>query len=64
VAVDKTPCNDKAADAVALSCTPRQGGADGWAWEAEKNVIYFAGESAPRVGAQIDVQYYEDGKQP
>lgn len=64
VAVDKAPCTDKAADAVALVCTPRQGGPDGWAWEAEKNVIFFAGESAPRLGAEIDVQYYEEGKQP
>jgi len=60
--VERAECNGNAADAVALVCTPKQGGTDGWQYEPEQNVIYFAGESVPGLRAQIDIQYYQEGK--
>jgi hypothetical protein len=57
-------CAGLAADAQALVCTPKQGGADGWTYEAGNNVIFFAGESVPALSAQVELQYYEEGKGP
>lgn len=63
--VDAAACGpDVAVDEKALLCTPKQGGADGWSYEAETNVIFFAGESVPGINAEIDVEYYEEGKGP
>ncbi|MBX5481103.1 MAG: VWA domain-containing protein [Myxococcaceae bacterium] len=63
--VDDSACGDDVApDALALVCTPKQGGPDGWQYEPETNVIFFAGESVPGLNAQIDVEYYEEGKGP
>ena len=53
-----------AADATELVCTPKQGGPDGWEYEPSTNVIFFAGESVPGLRAQIDIQYYQEGKGP
>lgn len=62
--VDAAACDGVPADAVALVCTPVQGGNDGWQYEPEANVIFFAGESVPGLNAQIDFEYYEEGKEP
>jgi hypothetical protein len=62
--VDKSACNGAAADAVELVCTPKQGAPDGWEYEADNNVIAFDGDSVPFLNAEIDIQYYEEGKHP
>lgn len=61
---DDSACKDVPADAVALACTPKQGTTDGWSYEPESNVIFFAGESVPNLNAQVEIEYYEEGKQP
>jgi hypothetical protein len=62
--VDRTACADAAVDAVNLVCTPVQGGDDGWAYEADTNLVYFSGASVPGLNAEVDLQYYEEGKGP
>jgi hypothetical protein len=61
-ALDDADCQGQPIEAVALRCTPRQGEPDGWVYEPETQVIYFAGESVPGLRAQIEIQYYEEGK--
>ncbi len=63
-AVDKTECMDMPADAVNAVCTPKQGGADGWAYEEMSQLIFFAGDSVPFIKGQVEIQYYEEGKGP
>ena len=60
--IDRTDCMGEAADAVKLSCTPPNGGPDGWSYEMSTNTIFFAGDSVPGVKAQIQIQYCESGK--
>jgi len=62
--VDRTKCEGNPADSLNLVCTPKQGAPDGWTYEATNNVVYFAGESVPGLGGQIELQYYEEGKGP
>ncbi len=62
--VDAAFCDGKPKDAVALECTPKQGAPDGWTYEPKDRLIYFAGESVPGLNAQIDIEYYEEGKGP
>ncbi len=62
--VDRTACEGVPVDAVALKCTPVQGGADGWTYEPMNRIIAFAGESLPGLKSQIDIEYYEEGKGP
>lgn len=62
--VDRAACQGEAPDSVNLVCTPVQGGPDGWSYEQANNVVYFAGESVPGLSAEIDLQYYEEGKGP
>ncbi|MEW6432584.1 MAG: vWA domain-containing protein [Myxococcota bacterium] len=62
--VDSSQCDGNPADSLNLVCTPKQGGADGWTYEAANNVVYFAGDSVPALGGQIELQYYEEGKGP
>jgi hypothetical protein len=45
-------------------CTPKQGAPDGWEYEEGGNLVFFAGESVPGLSAQIELQYYEEGKGP
>ena len=59
-AIDASKCQG-AANA-RLACTPRQGEPDGWLYEKGNNVIFFAGESVPGLNAQIEIQYYPEGK--
>lgn len=63
-AVDASKCEGNPADSLNLVCTPKQGGADGWAYEAANNVVYFAGDSVPALSGQVELQYYEEGKGP
>ena len=60
--VDKAACQGQPADSYNVACTPVQGGPDGWSYEAENHVIFFAGEAVPGLAARIEVQYYEEGK--
>lgn len=62
--VKRDKCEGAAADEQALVCTPKQGLTDGWSYEAGNNVIFFAGESVPGLSAQVELQYYEEGKGP
>jgi len=62
--VDRTACEGNPADSMNVVCTPRQGAPDGWTYEAGGNLVYFAGESVPGLSAQIELQYYEEGKGP
>jgi len=61
--VDRAACTPEApADSYNLVCTPKQGGPDGWNYEPNGRLVYFAGESVPGVNAKLEVQYYEEGK--
>jgi hypothetical protein len=62
--LDREACGDSISDALNVVCTPRQGVVDGWSYEATNNVVYFAGSSVPGLSAQIELQYYEEGKGP
>lgn len=62
--VNKDECMGNPADSMNLVCTPKQGAPDGWSYEAANNVVFFAGESVPGLSAQIELQYYEEGKGP
>jgi len=62
--VNRDACQGEAPDSVNLVCTPVQGGPDGWSYEEANNVVYFAGDSVPGLSAEIDLQYYEEGKGP
>lgn len=62
--VDKTACMGNPADSMNVVCTPKQGAPDGWEYETGGNLVYFQGESVPGLSAQIELQYYEEGKGP
>ncbi len=62
--VDKTQCAGNPAESMNLVCTPKQGAPDGWTYEEGGNLVFFAGESVPGLSAQIELQYYEEGKGP
>ena len=62
--VDRTACTDAPVDSMNVVCTPVQGGPDGWSYEAANHVIFFAGESVPGLNTQVELQYYEEGKEP
>jgi hypothetical protein len=61
---DTSACTGQPKDSLNVLCTPVQGGADGWSYEASKNVVYFAGDSVPGLTGEIELQYYEEGKGP
>lgn len=63
-AVDKKACMDMAPDAYGLVCKPPFKGADGWDYEPGSNLVFFAGDSVPGLNAQVELQYYEEGKGP
>ena len=60
--VDGSGCEGAPATEVLLTCTPAQGGPDGWTYEPGGNLIFFAGESVPGLKAAIEIQYYPEGK--
>lgn len=62
--VDKKACMDMAPDAYGLVCKPPFKGTDGWDYEPANNLVYFAGDSVPGLNAQVELQYYEEGKGP
>jgi hypothetical protein len=62
--VDRKACDGAPADSMNVVCTPKQGAPDGWTYEEGGNLVYFAGDSVPGLSAQIDLQYYEEGKGP
>ncbi len=61
--IDRTACEGAPAESYNALCTPPAGGPDGWAYEMENNVIYFAGESVPTVKGQVEIQYCPEGLQ-
>lgn len=62
--IDRTKCMGAPVDSVNLVCTPRMGAPDGWVYEEGGNLVFFSGESVPGLSAQIELQYYEEGKGP
>lgn len=62
--VDRAPCIGAPETEKLLECRPPFGGPDGWTYEEGNMLIFFAGESLPGLGAEIDVYYYEEGKFP
>lgn len=62
--VDRKACEGNPADSMNLVCTPKQGEPDGWVYEAANNLVFFSGESVPGLSAQVELQYYEEGKGP
>lgn len=62
--VDKAQCAGNPDDSVNIVCVAKQGGPDGWSYEAGNNLIYFAGDSVPGLKAEVDIEYYEAGKGP
>lgn len=63
-AVDKTACAELTPDALGLVCKPPFKGTDGWDYEPATNLVFFAGDSVPGLSAQVELQYYEEGKGP
>lgn len=61
---DDSQCQGQAPNFQGLVCTPIQGGPDGWSYESDTNVIFFAGNSVPDLNAQIDIEYYLQGTSP
>ena len=51
-------------DAYGLVCKPPFKGTDGWDYEPANNLVFFAGDSVPGLNAQVELQYYEEGKGP
>jgi hypothetical protein len=62
--VDRAACMGNPVDSMNVVCTPKQGAPDGWEYEAAGNLVFFGGESVPGLSAQIELQYYEEGKGP
>jgi hypothetical protein len=58
--VDRTACEGQAAEALDAVCTPTQGGTDGWTYEPERRVVFFAGESVPGLGTRVELEYVEE----
>jgi hypothetical protein len=61
---DNSQCTGQSDTFQGLVCTPIQGGPDGWSYESDTNVIFFAGESVPDLNAQISIEYYLQGTGP
>jgi hypothetical protein len=59
--VDRTGCQGQPAEALEVVCTPRQGGAEGWRYEPERQTLFFAGNSVPGLGSRLEVRYFEEG---
>jgi hypothetical protein len=59
--VNRDACTGAPAESMNVLCVPRQGSADGWSYEPETNVIFFAGESVPGLRSSLEIEYYEEG---
>jgi hypothetical protein len=62
--IDRMECMGAAPDAYGLTCKPPFKGTDGWDYEPANNLVFFAGDSVPGLNAQVELQYYEEGKGP
>ena len=62
--IDKKACMDMSADSYGIVCKPPFKGTDGWDYEPANNLVFFSGDSVPGLNAQIELQYYEEGKGP
>lgn len=58
--VDRTACEGQPVDALEAVCTPVQGGADGWMYQPERRVVFFAGDSVPGLGTRVELEYVEE----
>jgi hypothetical protein len=63
-ATDDSGCQGEPDTFQGLVCTPVQGGPDGWSYESDNNLIFFAGNSVPDLNAEIDIEYYLQGTSP
>lgn len=63
-AIDRDDCMGATPDTYGIVCTPPFKGTDGWDYEPGNNLVYFAGDSVPGLNAQVELQYYEEGKGP
>jgi hypothetical protein len=61
---DNSACSGQPATFQGYVCTPVQGGPDGWSYESDTNLIFFAGNSVPDLNAEIDIEYYLQGTSP
>lgn len=62
--VNRDECMGMAPETYGVVCTPPFKGTDGWDYEPANNLVYFAGDSVPLLNAQVELQYYEEGKGP
>jgi hypothetical protein len=64
--VDRKACMEMGAapSEYGLVCKPPFKGTDGWDYEPAQNLVFFAGDSVPGLNAQVELQYYEEGKGP
>jgi len=62
--LDRTACTGMSPDSYGLVCKPPFKGTDGWDYEPANNLVFFAGDSVPGLNAQVELQYYEEGKGP
>ncbi|MFP2928045.1 vWA domain-containing protein [Pyxidicoccus sp. 3LG] len=58
--VDREACEGQPAEALEAVCTPPQGGPDGWSYEPERRVVFFAGEAVPGLGTRVELEYVEE----
>ncbi len=63
-ALDKSACMGAPADTYGIVCKPPFRGTDGWDYEPANNQVFFAGDSVPGLNAQVELQYYQEGKGP
>lgn len=62
--IDRAECEGAAPATYGLVCKPPFKGTDGWDYEAANNLVFFSGDSVPGLNAQVELQYYEEGKGP
>jgi hypothetical protein len=62
--VNREECAGAPAESVNAVCTPTQGGPDGWSYEPENQVIFFAGDSVPGLRSTVEFYYYPEGIEP
>jgi len=62
--VNTDACAGNPPESQNVVCTPVQGGPDGWTYEPENEVIYFAGASLPGLRSTVEIEYYEEGEGP
>ncbi len=64
--VDRDECqaSNATSETFGTVCKPQEGEPDGWVYEPEARVIFFAGDSVPNVPSQVELRYFEEGIEP